>query len=602
MSEEKRKLEDIEPVEDTKRFKQEKGVAQIKPEFIVDRKTTESIDDDSAEQNSRDINEDQQQQNKNGKNNKKKKGQNKNRNLVQMKESIKLCPSIIDVEKPCIKGVECRFSHNLEEYLAQKPIDIEGSCPVWDALGYCPLSIKCRWLHSHFNKEAKTVTFKEGVVKDDQKGEINWVSNDDKRQMSKKSAPLRLSDLAIQLFDNRKEMDPEERKILENEFNDSIVKPGEKKRINHKGKMILSPLATVGNLPFRRMMRTLGAEVTFSEMTLTMPLITGQNSEWALLKAHKSEYPGFGAQIATNKSWQAAKAVESIAKYTPNMSEINLNCGCPIDLLFKKGEGSGLMANPNRMKAILKNMAYTSGDIPITVKMRMGVLDSKPNAIEIVKSLLDESGRDIAAITIHGRSRQQRYSKEANWDYIQSVGQVVKNYNESFEEEKDTSDKPNPVYLIGNGDIFTYEDWNHHMQLEGVDSVMVARGALIKPWIFEEFKAQQYIDKSATERLEIIKQYSNYALEHWGTDEFGINTARRFLCEYLSFTHRYIPVGILDKLPPKLNERPPKWRGRSELETLLGSSDYNDWIKISEMFLGKANENFSFIPKHKSNS
>lgn len=601
MSEEKRKLEDSEVVEDSKRFKQEKGVAQIKPEFIIDPRNTESIDDDSAEQNSRELIQDPQP-NTGKKNKNKKKGQNKNRNLVQLKETIKLCPSIIDTEKPCIKGIECKFSHDLDEYLAQKPVDLEGKCPVWDALGYCPLSVKCRWLHSHFNKDTKSIEFKDGHSKDEQKGEINWVSNDDKRQMSKKSAPLRLSDLAIQLFDNRKEMDPEERKKLENEFNESVIKPAEKKRINHKGKMILSPLATVGNLPFRRMMKTLGAEVTFSEMTLTMPLITGQNSEWALLKAHKSEYPGFGAQIATNKSWQAAKAVESIAKYTPNMSEINLNCGCPIDLLFKKGEGSGLMANPNRMKSILKNMAYTSGDIPITVKMRMGVLDSKPNAIEIVKNLLDESGRDIAAVTIHGRSRQQRYSKEANWDYIQSVGKVVKEFNESFEEEKDTSDKPNPVYLIGNGDIFTYEDWNHHMQLEGVDSVMVARGALIKPWIFEEFKAQQYIDKSSTERLEIIKQYSNYALEHWGTDEFGINTARRFLCEYLSFTHRYIPVGILDKMPPKLNERPPKWRGRNELETLLGSSDYNDWIKVSEMFLGKANENFTFIPKHKSNS
>lgn len=601
MSEEKRKLEDVAESDDTKRFKQERGVAQIKPEFIIDFKNTESIDDDSAEQNSREVPQEDPQAN--GKKNKnKKKGQNKARNLVQAKETFKLCPSVLDTEKPCVKGVECRFSHSVEDYLAQKPTDLEGSCPVWDALGYCPLSIKCRWLHSHFNTETKSVTYKETYDKQDQKGEINWISNDDKRAMSKKAAPLRISDLCIQLYDNRKEIEPEERKRMEAEFHDSIVKPGEKKKLDHRGKMILSPLATVGNLPFRRMMRGLGADVTYSEMTLTMPLISGQNSEWALLKAHKSEYPGFGAQIATNKSWQAAKAVESIARYAPQMSEINLNCGCPIDLLFKKGEGSGLMANPKRMKAILKNMAYTSGDIPITVKMRMGVQDSKPNAVEIVKSLLDESGGDIAAVTIHGRSRQQRYSRAANWEYIQSVGQVVKEYNESFEEEKEVSDRPNPVYLIGNGDIFTHEDWNHHMALEGVDSVMVARGALIKPWIFEEFKAQQYLDKTASERLELLRTYTNYALEHWGTDEFGINTVRRFLCEYLSFTHRYIPVGILDKLPPRLNERPPKWRGRNELETLLGSSDCNDWIKITEMFLGKASDSFAFIPKHKSNS
>lgn len=602
MSEEKRPLEQPETEDPNKRFKQEKGIAYIKPEYIISQINTETIDDDSVEQNSREITNDGEEGKGKNKGKNKKRGQNKARNLVQLKETIKLCPSVLDVSKPCIKGESCNYSHDLDAYLDQKVPDLEGVCPVWQALGYCPLSVKCRWLNSHFDKATKTLVTKPDCDKNDQKGEINWISNDDKRQIQKKLAPLRVSDLAIQLFDNRKEMPEDERKKLENEFNESIIKPGEKKKLNHRGKMILSPLATVGNLPFRRLMHTLGAEVTFSEMALALPLITGQNSEWALLKAHKSEYPGFGAQVATNKSWQAAKVAESIARYTPNVSEINLNCGCPIDLLFKKGEGSGLMANPNRMKAVLKNLAYGSGEIPITVKMRMGVQDSKPNAKEIVQSLLDDNGGDIASITIHGRSRQQRYSREANWNYIQTVGQVVKEYNEQYEEKKDVSDRPNPVYLIGNGDVYTYEDWNHHMNLEGVDSVMVARGALIKPWIFEEFQAQQYLDKSSTERLEILRQYANFALEHWGTDEFGINTARRFMCEYISFTHRYIPVGILERLPPKLNERPPKWKGRDELETLLGSSDYNDWIKITEMFMGKANESFSFIPKHKSNS
>lgn len=74
------------------------------------------------------------------------------------------------------------------------------------------------------------------------------------------------------------------------------------------------------------------------------------------------------------------------------------------------------------------------------------------------------------------------------------------------------------------------------------------------------------------------------------------------MCEFLSFTHRYIPVGIMERLPPKLNERPPKWVGRNEMETMLASTDYKDWIKITEMFLGKASEEFQFIPKHKSNA
>lgn len=590
--------------DENKKLKTEelKGVAVIKPEFIVSLNNDDAIDDDLAE-DSRENNEDSVATGSN-KDKKKNRGQNKARKLIQIKEEMKICPSIIDPQsgKICIKGSECNWEHDIKKYLDQKEKCIEGQCPVWNLLGYCPMGIKCRWLSSHFNYDLNQLIYKENYIRDDNREEINLISMDDKRLLYKKKFDFPNSEVSIKLADDDKmnRMDIENRKKLENEYKEFKIKASEKKKLNYKGKKVLSPLTTVGNLPYRRLMKTLGADITFSEMALSNSLINGQNSEWALLKAHKSEYPGFGVQIAASKTWQASKSAELIYKFTNNVSEINLNCGCPIDLLFKRGEGSALMGNSNRMKNLLKVMNDCSGDIPITVKMRMGINDKKPIADEIVKKLLNSG--DIGAITIHGRSRQQRYTKEANWDYIENIGKIVKEYNENFEELKDVSDKPNPVYSIGNGDCYTFEDYNEHINRTGIDTVMIARGALIKPWIFEEIDSQQYLDKSATERLEIIKNYSNFALQHWGTDEFGINTSRRFLCEFLSFTYRYLPIGILDKLPPKLNERPPKWRGRNELETLLGSSDYKDWIKISEMFLGKANENFSFIPKHKSNS
>lgn len=603
----KRKIDESEQLIESKKQKTEgndfqipNGVAPIKKEYIISLDSNVTLDDDAAEGATADRGEEETNNNK--KKGKKQRGQNKARKLTQAKEQVKLCISIVDPEKPCIKGELCNLSHDIDSYFAQKPQDLEGTCSVWEALGYCPVGIKCRWLSSHFDKETNTLKYRDNYNRNDFRGEVNWVSNEDKRIMQKKQADLPVSDMAMKLQDNTKPLAEEERKILEAQFKESVIKPGEKKKLDHRNKKILSPLATVGNLPFRRLMKTLGTDVTYSEMTLTLPLIQGKNSEWALFKAHKSEYPGFGTQIATNKYWQAAKACEAIAKFTPNVSEINLNCGCPIDLLFKKGEGSGVMTNGNKMRNLLKNMAYCSGEIPVTVKMRMAIQDGKPLAIDLTKKLLGENGGDVAAITVHGRSRQQRYTKEANWDYIEQLGKVVKEYNEEYEEKKDVSDRPNPVYLIGNGDCYTYEDWYHHVGLEGVDSVMVARGALIKPWIFEEVEAQQYLDKSATERLEILRTYTNFALEHWGTDEYGLNTARRYLCEFMSFTHRYIPVGILERLPPKLNERPPKWRGRNELETLLASDNYQDWIKVSEMFLGKAGDGFTFVPKHKSNS
>jgi tRNA-dihydrouridine synthase 3 len=136
------------------------------------------------------------------------------------------------------------------------------------------------------------------------------------------------------------------------------------------------------------------------------------------------------------------------------------------------------------------------------------------------------------------------------------------------------------MYFIGNGDCYSHVDYLDHIQNAGVDSVMVARGALIKPWIFEEIEKGQYIDKSASERLGYVEKFVRYGLEAWGSDEVGVGQTRRFLLEWLSFAHRYVPVGILAHLPPSLQDRPPAYRGRSDLETLLASDNYLDWIRI----------------------
>jgi tRNA-dihydrouridine synthase 3 len=96
---------------------------------------------------------------------------------------------------------------------------------------------------------------------------------------------------------------------------------------------------------------------------------------------------------------------------------------------------------------------------------------------------------------------------------------------------------------------------------------------------------------------------SNYGLEHWGSDQQGVNNTRRFLLEWMSFLHRYVPAGILAQpYAQGMNQRPPQYFGRGDLETLLSSPSSADWIKVSEMFLGPVAKDYSFIPKHKSNS
>lgn len=438
-------------------------------------------------------------------------------------------------------------------------------------------------------------------------------------------------------------------------YKEPPFRPSEKRRLYFGPETpVLAPLTTQGNLPFRRLCIDLGAQVTWGEMAMGLPLIQGQKAEWALVKAHESEFapptirPGtnvvqdydnsrdmkFGVQIAANKPALAFKATEALAKYTPRIRAIDFNCGCPIDMVFNSGGGSALLDMQAKLEKILRGMNALSDEIPIQVKVRMGVKDNEPTAAKLAERLIlgGESARNdglgpcgIAAMTLHGRSRQQRYTKLANWEYISAVSAMIKDLHKKQDAVADTVREADPrdqanggrVYFIGNGDVYSAQEYHDHIRDAGVDSIMVARGALIKPWVFEEIQTGQALDKSSSERLGYIEKFCKYGLDTWGSDEMGVGTTRRFLLEWLSFTHRYIPLGLLER-PAKINERPSPYKGRDDMETLLASDDYRDWIKIryfelalncdrmlmmnSEMFLGPSHKDFRFTPKHKSNA
>ena len=535
-----------------------------------------------------------------------------------------------------------------------------GVCPIWVAKGRCNFGWKCRFVGSHMKERETEDGRKELVLIEDESkiaqsaipagdstdiGILNIVSTQNKSDLMKRKFKTPKADKYSEWLEkngkdidhgyqrgqrtNQRLDDPnvdtsdalERRDVREENrarYTDPPFLPSEKRKIYFGPETpVLAPLTTQGNLPFRRLCVGLGAQITYSEMAVGLSLIQGQKSEWALMRAHESEAASpaykpkasivtgydntqdirFGAQIAANKYWQALKATEVLTKLCPSLRVVDLNCGCPIDLICRTGAGSALLDTQSKLEKMIRGMNAVSGEVPITVKIRMGTKDNKPSAHKLVERLvygeseaagLGKGSSGVAAITLHGRSKQQRYTKNANWEYISDCAALIKRFNEQGDDLADTireaESRTQPatgkVHFIGNGDCYSHVDYNTHLAKAKVDSVMIARGALIKPWVFEEIEQGQYIDKSASQRLALIEQYVRYGLETWGSDEMGIGTTRRFLLEWLSFAYRYVPLGILEHLPPNLQDRPPAWRGRNDLETLLGSDNYKDWIKI----------------------
>nr|KAJ3419829.1 tRNA-dihydrouridine(47) synthase [NAD(P)(+)]-like protein [Polyrhizophydium stewartii] len=417
------------------------------------------------------------------------------------------------------------------------------------------------------------------------------------------------------------------------------LRPTEKKVLNLRGKTYLAPLTTVGNLPFRRVCKGFGVDVTCSEMAIAKHLLEGGAQEWALMRRHESETL-FGVQIAASHPETFTRCVEVLSEKGIEADFIDLNMGCPVDALTTRGSGSGLLERRTKVRGMLLGAVHVS-KIPITVKMRMGLNNHRLVAHRLMPMMRDCG---VSAITLHGRTKDQRYTKLADWDYtIRCAKAVVSRHTGG------TGSIASSPAFFGNGDILSPQEYWGHIEAgrqalqranevdidadviagavggeadalreekalidDGIDDdgsgeslfagCMIGRGALIKPWLFSEIQTGKLYDISASERLEMLKKFTNHGLEHWGSDTLGVNTTRRFLCEWLSFLHRYVPVDLIEVLPQRMNERPQQFVGRNDLETLMASDNVKDWIKISEMLLGPAPESFVFLPKHKSNS
>lgn len=524
--------------------------------------------------------------------------------------STRLCNAFTRGE--CDYGEKCKFSHDVEAYLKTKPPDLPGTCTFVNAEGGCRFGPRCRYYSSHADaatvdaegaSRPRVVDASELTPPETVERETNQYDRGLQMKLRKKTYDFsranaiakilskkptdRNAELAnaVDTAGGRADENATKRARMDEEGVTDIaafskVRPEEKRKIDFRDKLYLAPLTTVGNLPFRRVCKGLGADVTCGEMALATNLLQGQPGEWALLRRHKSE-DLFGVQIAGGFPDIVARCCQLIDEYC-EVDFIDINMGCPIDSVCDKGGGSMMLERPKRMEQVVR-AANAAAAAPITFKTRMAFSEKNRVAHTIAPYV---GGWGAAAMTLHGRTRAQRYRSVADWEYIKQTKEVC------------------PIQLIGNGDVYSYHDYYEHIDTHGVDTCMLARGALIKPWLFTEIKERRDWDISSGERFDILKQFASFGLEHWGSDDVGVEQTRSYLLEWLSFTYRYTPIGIVEREHQRvqMTQRPPNLVGRDDLETLMASRDSNDWMKIASMILGPAPEGFKFNPKHKSNA
>lgn len=231
--------------------------------------------------------------------------------------------------------------------------------------------------------------------------------------------------------------------------------------LEFQNNIFLAPMAGVTDLPFRRMCRQYGCGFVYSEMVSAKGLYYNDKKTDMLMKLDEGEKPA-AIQIFGSDPDIIAKIIPRVEKAGPALIDINM--GCPTPKIVNNGDGSAIMKNP-RLAGEIVHAAVSSASIPITVKIRSGWDENNRNAVEIAQ-IAEKNG--AAAITVHGRSREQFYSGTADWNIIKEVVNAVS------------------VPVIGNGDIFEAKDAVNMMESTKCSGVMVARGAQGNPFIFKQ--------------------------------------------------------------------------------------------------------------------
>ena len=251
--------------------------------------------------------------------------------------------------------------------------------------------------------------------------------------------------------------------------------------------LALGPMAGVSDLPFRLLCKEQGCGILYSEMVSAKAILYKNKNTDVLLNIDEREHP-VGIQLFGSDPDIMAEIGSRVAE--GNCDFIDINMGCPVPKIVNNHEGSYLLTQPKLVEEILTKMVKAINK-PVTVKTRKGFKDGESQAVEIAK-IAESCG--VAAVAVHGRTREQYYGGKADWDIIKAVKEAVK------------------IPVIGNGDIFSPQDAKAMKEYTGCDGLMVGRAARGNPWIFKEIN--EYLKTGIVPEKPSAEEVKNMILKH----------------------------------------------------------------------------------------
>ncbi len=278
--------------------------------------------------------------------------------------------------------------------------------------------------------------------------------------------------------------------------------------------VILAPMAGITDYPVRKIARDMGCQLLYTEMVSSKGLIYGNSRTEDLIDFKEDRKGLIAVQIFGEKAESMLAAAKIVTeKFAPDIIDINM--GCPAPKVTKNGAGVALMKDPEMVGKTI-NSIVNAIQLPVTVKIRKGWNEKQINALQIAK-IAEKNG--ASAIAVHGRTGNQFYSGQADWDIIKNIKGEVS------------------IPVIGNGDIYTPQDAENMINETGCDAVMIGRGARGNPWLLKRCiyyltTGELISEPGYREKIEMAIDHLELAVEYYG-EKYAIPRMRKHITWYL---------------------------------------------------------------------